>query len=152
MILDVGCCQNPQGTVNIDISRNALVSSKATNPVICDAHNLPFRNKSFASSMALCSLEHLEYPYVAIKEIMRVTRISVKIRYDCFWSIYNFMGVGHRNLMAKERFIKLPRILFIVTNKIINIKPVYFVLKKGLFFHPSTYDKLYLIKGVIGDD
>jgi len=38
-ILDVGCGENKQGTIGVDIKRTQKVD------VICDAHNLPFIEK-----------------------------------------------------------------------------------------------------------
>jgi SAM-dependent methyltransferase len=75
-ILDLGCGEDTLQTsveakgyswVGIDISGEEAV-------LLADAHALPFRSDTFAGTISLKVLEHLEYPIVALSEVARVTR------------------------------------------------------------------------------
>lgn len=77
MILDVGYGPFPKGDMNCDLYPQRV---KVQNFVLCDACQLPFRDKSF--NMVNCShvLEHLKEPLKALKEWKRVAEFKVIIR------------------------------------------------------------------------
>lgn len=83
-ILDIGCGNNPQGSVNVDLfleptfHRNLddqeIKAHKIKNFVKCDASNLPFSDKAFDLAYSHHVLEHLENPLGTLKEWARVAR------------------------------------------------------------------------------
>jgi hypothetical protein len=137
VVLDVGCGQNKRGDVGIDIKKVEGVD------VVCDAAHLPFKDKIFHKTLCYCVLEHLSNPYIALKEVYRVTNGVIIVRYDKFFSIYNFIGRGHKNLMIKERFVRLPKVFFVILNRLCEIKPIRFSLRKARIFEAKTYEKQY---------
>ena len=141
VILDCGCGTKPRGDVNIDL----VINSRTLNFIRCDAHHLSFRDKTFKKTYVLTVLEHLDKPYDAIREIFRVTDGEVIIRYDKFFSIYNFVGVGHKNLMVRERFVRLPHCLFLFLNYFIRFRPINYLARKGKLFESRTYEKNYSV-------
>ena len=141
MILDVGCGDKPRGDVNIDLAHNR----SAFNFIRSDAQHLPFRDKTFKTTYVLTVLEHLNKPYDALREIFRVTNGDVIIRYDRFFNLYNFIGVGHRNLMVRERFVRLPTCLFVFLNYLFRFRPIKYLARKGKLFEANTYEKTYLV-------
>jgi len=46
--------------------------------VCCDAHHLPFRDKSFETVYSKALLEHVDYPTTVLKEMLRVARNRVR--------------------------------------------------------------------------
>jgi len=139
MILDVGCSNRHRGNVNIDLTINRT----APNFVRCDAHYLPFQKNVFTLTLCYCLLEHLNKPYQALKEIYRVTNGTVTIRYDKLFSIYNFIGVGHKNMMVKERFVRLPSMFFSFFYKVFMFRPLKAVCRRARMFEAQTYERTY---------
>ncbi len=140
MILDCGCGDKPTGDVNLDFEFQT-----AFNFIRGDVQHLPFRDRVFKVSRCLTVLEHLQKPYDALREIFRVTDGEVIIRYDRFLSVYNFIGVGHRNLMVRERFVRLPRVFFLFLNYLFRFRPIKYLTRKGGFFKANTYEKTYSV-------
>lgn len=67
--------------VGLDISRRMLGTATITrdswvNWIVADAEQLPFCNKVFSKAIALETLEHLENPYLALREMMRVVQLD----------------------------------------------------------------------------
>lgn len=139
MILDVGCCACARGNVNIDL----IINRTAPNFVRCDAQHLPFKDNVFALTLCYCLLEHLSKPYEGLKELFRVTGDTVTIRYDKLFSIYNFIGVGHKNMMVKERFVRLPSIFFNFLYKAFMFRPLKAVCRRAGIFEAQTYERTY---------
>lgn len=89
LILDVGCGHTPRGTVNVDLytrrsghflRKDKFIRPKSTpNFVRADAHYLPFRNSIFPKVVTHHTLEHLDNPVKAIKEMLRVTKKTLEI-------------------------------------------------------------------------
>ncbi|MFX1577265.1 MAG: class I SAM-dependent methyltransferase [Promethearchaeota archaeon] len=66
LILDIGSGRYPtKADVSIDINPNSACE------VIADVHSMPFRSDSFSSVMIFQTLEHLEAPSNALREIHR---------------------------------------------------------------------------------
>ena len=89
MILDVGCGDRPQGTVNVDLalsSEELYFEERRINPkqipnfVKADAHYLPFKTACFQKVFCIHTLEHLSKPVIAIKEMLRVANGKCMIR------------------------------------------------------------------------
>jgi len=95
MILDVGCGDRPKGTVNVDLnikesshlfeSQRKINPNRATNFVQADAYHLPFRNNSFDKVLCHHTLEHLDKPCLALKEMMRVASNILEVIVPFRW-------------------------------------------------------------------
>lgn len=125
--------------MNIDL----VINRRASNFIRCDAHHLPFQNNIFEKTICFTVLEHLNKPYDALREIFRVTKGEITIKYDRFFSIYNFIGVGHKNMMIMERFVGLPRFLFVFLSFLVKFRPIKYLARKGKLFEEKTYEKTY---------
>lgn len=92
-ILDVGCGDHPWGDVNCDINTGYTAEGgdqkergmfidphKIRNFVKCDAQYLPFKDNAFTKVFCFHVIEHVNNPYLLIRELMRVSHNSVTIR------------------------------------------------------------------------
>lgn len=90
MILDVGCGIYPKGNVNVDLmvskDRHNIHGDVAEiNPhlipnfIKADASHLPFKTKCFSAVVSYHTLEHIDNPESAVKEMFRVSKANVKI-------------------------------------------------------------------------
>ncbi len=86
MKLDVGCGNHPKGDVNVDV-RTVEVNVFYAEPiniksipnfVKADAEHLPFKDKVFSECISSHTIEHVENPFLAVKEMQRVTYGKVK--------------------------------------------------------------------------
>jgi len=81
-VLDVGSGAHPSGDVNIDLyvtakERGSVQHSHFKMPeyfVKADAHHLPFKSDIFEKVICFHTLEHLNCPYYALKEMYRVLK------------------------------------------------------------------------------
>ena len=73
--LNIGCGYDLWGDVRLDIRREC----KPT--LIADAQNLPFINGSFKVAKMSSVLEHLDNPYRALHESLRVTTEKLKLAF-----------------------------------------------------------------------
>ena len=88
-ILDVGCGDRPKGTINVDKDKGETtdlegyrgkVNPKTTpNFIQAKIPFLPFKNESVDIVLCHHTLEHLDNPEEAIKELLRVTRGQLEI-------------------------------------------------------------------------
>ena len=83
MILDIGCGSGYyqkqskyRGNINIDILKP---KNKIANFVLCDAHNLPFKETCFELIFFMDVIEHVENPSQCLREIKRVMKQKVII-------------------------------------------------------------------------
>jgi len=71
-VLDICCRRFPRGLgVDLHPESNADVR--------CDAHNLPFRDKSFDLTLCVEGIEHLVHPAKAVLEWVRITKYALCI-------------------------------------------------------------------------
>jgi ubiquinone/menaquinone biosynthesis C-methylase UbiE len=100
MILDVGCGDRPRGTVNVDLNvedsshlyKRPSNLKKIQNFVCADAQHLPFRNNVFVKVLCWHTLEHLDDPEGAVKEMVRVANgtVQVVVPYRYHEKVQNF--------------------------------------------------------------
>lgn len=147
--LDIGCSVKPKGSVNVD-SRKIAELKRSTNGinipnfVQCSASQLPFRDKVFDTALCMNILEHLQHPKYAINEASRVA-YSVKIRQDTLINPINWLHPEHKyitfRLFATVYFIRRPKILNFICNKIIKAKDERdWILKEWLLRRTFTFD------------
>jgi len=67
-ILDIGVGEKPRGNINIDVVKTPYCN------LIADAQMLPFKNESIDKILCSQTLEHLEQPIKALREINRVLK------------------------------------------------------------------------------
>lgn len=99
MILDIGSgaknkyhkLLNGVNVIHADLDRNAYHLE-----VLCDAHELPFKENCFSIVHASHILEHLENPVKAILEMRRVTRnrVVIKVPNESYFK-WKSSGSGH---------------------------------------------------------
>jgi SAM-dependent methyltransferase len=79
-ILEIGSKNNiERGLLDNDIYITSDIVNGINIDVVCDAHNLPFKNDFFDLIMCQEVLEHLESPTVAINEMNRVLRFGGEV-------------------------------------------------------------------------
>ena len=108
--LDVGCGDNPRGTLNLDKYlespeiRLSNVETKAD--VLADLdYRLPFKDDSFEVVTAYHVLEHTENILKALLELIRVSSFMVIIRVPHRLSRFNKLPY-HRHQYLNVRFFK----------------------------------------------
>ena len=93
-MLDIGCGSKPTGDVNVDSFKQGwnpqegdqkkgvfVDPKKIPNFVVADAHHLPFKDNSFNVAFSSHTVEHLTHPTKMLKEMSRVTKRKVIVRY-----------------------------------------------------------------------
>jgi len=105
-ILDVGCGRDPACNhvemqfdeyITLDITRHPQVK------IVGSVYNLPFKEESFDVVLLLEVLEHLLYPFDALKEVSRVVREGGKVYITTpylIWrhSYYTFTDMFYRDV------------------------------------------------------
>lgn len=76
MELNVGCGNDNWGDLRLDVSLRNQLGDKNNPNIIASAQALPFRNNSFDKVRCYHVLEHLPDPWIAIREIRRVSRTA----------------------------------------------------------------------------
>lgn len=93
-MLDVGCGSTPRGNVNVDFFRGGfnpqtgdqikgefMSPQKIENFIVADALHLPFKNESFEVAFSSNTIEHAQNPFLMLREMCRVAKRKVIIRY-----------------------------------------------------------------------
>lgn len=114
-ILDVGSgTPNPyhiqfehENTIHLDYNRTALQLD-----VLADAHNLPFKDKSFDVIYAVAILEHLHNPYQTLKEFKRVAKHKVIINVPNARRMFWHESPGHIYSWNQFTLYNLLRLFF----------------------------------------
>ena len=85
VILDIGSgsgklanslCYGENLVIGLDLNRNVFKNPKnrSFQPILADAHKMPFVENTFNALISISCLEHLASPSLAIQEIARITK------------------------------------------------------------------------------
>jgi ubiquinone/menaquinone biosynthesis C-methylase UbiE len=97
--LDLGC------DVNSDIQKPKI---KIPNFVMCDLRYLPFKDKLFNSVYAFNVLEHIPDYQKAVKELKRVSRDEVFLRFDKIFNLANLFSADHEAISIQKALVSFP--------------------------------------------
>jgi len=103
MILDVGCGNNPKGTVNIDVE----IKHNIENFIKADAQNLPFKTNAFSESISDHAIEHVINVENMVAELKRVTYKKITIFTPLLFS-YGFRELLKKKEQRKHKQYFLP--------------------------------------------
>jgi SAM-dependent methyltransferase len=103
IILNIGSGNSPRktGILNVDIMGYENVD------IICDIHDLPFKDESVDAILNIAVLEHVKSPQLVLREIYRVLKPSGKV-----FSVIPFMQPFHASPNDFQRYT-LPGIEFL---------------------------------------
>lgn len=104
----------PRGDICLDISKpvRGIIPKEL---IIGDAHHLPFKNNCFNKTSAHNLLEHVKNPWQVMKEMQRVSNISIFTQ-DKIWSIGAIQEYDHLWFQLPGlRFKRFPRTRFGIT-------------------------------------
>jgi hypothetical protein len=117
MKLDVGCGNYPQGDVNCDLyitdvghrgtKGKSLNLKRIKNFVLCDSQQLPFKEECFDEVVSRGVIEHVDDPWLHIKELVRVSCCAIYLR--CPWRISDRLhhpNPYNRHYFSKRWFIE----------------------------------------------
>ena len=152
MILDIGCGEEYQGDVNLDLFMyDSPHTIQCINPkyIPCfingDAQHLPIRDNVFNIVYSKHVIEHLDYPLDALKEMNRVSNNKIivivpnnpiiKEHYEHLysWSYTSFYHILNRYMKVKKIIVTSTRKDFgkRFTTRIANLLP--FALRRKTF-------------------
>jgi len=101
MHLDVGCEFELRGDVNVDLAIPKFLFNKEF--VNADAEYLPFKDDAFEEVTCFHVIEHVENPYMLLRELLRVTKNKLIITCP-----YRFSGYAkskqHKHYFSKSWF------------------------------------------------
>ena len=142
MILDVGCGDHPQGTLNVDLYRytthardqKRLTKTKAD--IIADGNYLPFQDNIFTTVIATQVIEHTDTPFRFLRELIRVSHSLIQIacphRYSGSAKLPHHVSYFNRSWFARaSHFLKVT----------MNIETTYEYLKIGKLILPIMRTK-----------
>lgn len=90
--LNAGCGASTWGSHRVDIQKfsDIYYRKKTSANIYASIEYLPFRNKVFKTSRCNHVLEHVNYPFICIMELLRVTRGRIYILVPVY-HLYNFI-------------------------------------------------------------
>lgn len=85
MELDVGCGPHPRGDVNCDLyiklrGEGVIEPKHIPNFVLCDGQFLPFKEDVFDVVYCFHVIEHVENPFLLLRELIRVSKDKVLLK------------------------------------------------------------------------
>jgi SAM-dependent methyltransferase len=103
LVLNIGSGNSPrqQGVVNVDMMDYENVD------IVCDIHQLPFKDNSVDAIMSVAVLEHVREPAAVLKEVYRVLKPGGRV-----FSVIPFMQPFHASPHDYQRYT-LPGIEFL---------------------------------------
>jgi len=97
-VLDIGCGNNPQGDVNVDIYIPEGLRN-TNNFILCAVEYLPFKKDSFDYAVSTSVLPYCRDPYRFFLEQIKVARLGILCLIDnCDWFgnfVLKLCGIGH---------------------------------------------------------
>ena len=155
--LNAGCGCDKWGDVRVDVERySRLYNEDTTANILASIEELPFKNKSFKLARCYHTLEHVDNPSKALRELLRVSeKVDVAVPTHNFYCIflYDLVALPFVSLSAvrthnlKELFQHLKGIKNWrkrVTAHKWYIKPKGAKLKKWKYLPiPFEYQKIY---------
>lgn len=122
---------NSKMYVDLDLDRNALLSSYAPNRIFCDVNALPLRDLCCDIVIASEILEHLESPRQVCRRVFKIAKNYVVISYPDDWLInrLGFRHLEHRSDINIELIVESARGVF----KVVNFEFLYFMIPFSLF-------------------
>jgi ubiquinone/menaquinone biosynthesis C-methylase UbiE len=106
--LDAGCGECFRGDVNVDsyASYTKALLRDIPNFVYCTIEYLPFKNRTFRHVKSYHVIEHVDKPYLALKELIRVSDYHVTVKCPHRFGM-NAKGGAHKNhLFTRTWFVK----------------------------------------------
>jgi ubiquinone/menaquinone biosynthesis C-methylase UbiE len=111
--LDAGCGECFRGDVNVDLYKGATEHRSNTkvqlkdipNFVNCSIEYLPFKDRAFRHVKSYHVIEHVDKPYLALKELIRVSDCHVVIRCPHRFGEHATKKT-HKNLFTRTWFVK----------------------------------------------
>jgi ubiquinone/menaquinone biosynthesis C-methylase UbiE len=111
--LDAGCGECFRGDVNVDLYKEASEHRSNTkvqlkdipNFVNCSIEYLPFKDRTFRHVKSYHVIEHVDKPYLALKELIRVSDCHVVIKCPHRFGM-NAKGKTHKNLFTRTWFVR----------------------------------------------
>jgi len=95
LVLNIGSGNSPRkdGVLNVDMMDYENVD------IVCDIHDLPFKDNSIDAVMSLAVLEHVREPPVVLKEVHRVLKPGGRV-----FSVIPFMQPFHASPHDYQRY------------------------------------------------
>jgi SAM-dependent methyltransferase len=112
MTLDVGCGYCFRGDVNVDLYTDATVHRSdprvqlrgIPNFVNCSVEYLPFKDRAFDRVTSYHVIEHVDDPYLTLKELIRVCNRHLLIRCPHRFGAHA-RNPEHKNLFTRTWFV-----------------------------------------------
>jgi hypothetical protein len=137
--LDVGCGDFPRGDVNVDLQCGNYKNVQwkgIPNFIKCSIDHLPFANRTFSFVNCSHTIEHVDKPFLALKELVRVADRHVVIHCP---HRFGWNSRGDKNRINRSWFVSA------LTNLQAQFEPLYFrtgISRKRtfLFFVPEEIE------------
>jgi ubiquinone/menaquinone biosynthesis C-methylase UbiE len=110
--LDVGCGGKPRGRVNVEpyVARSEerqtddqpLVKRAIPNLVVACAEYLPFKDEVFDSVFSSETIEHVNSPWLMLKELVRISRSRITLIVPFYLGDYIAHNPWHKHSFNKK--------------------------------------------------
>jgi hypothetical protein len=123
--LNVGCGLDPWGDVRVDIAFE-FATWHLRPTIIADARYLPFKDYSFEVIKASHVLEHIQNPFKALDELLRISKMTIILsfptKYDVLpWFISNIFPIPNFSAFQLPCLTRKKRLHLWIINPLIVI-------------------------------
>ena len=104
-VLEIGCGHGALSNRLIELGKHVIKTDyQPTQDGVlhCDAHTIPFKDKSFELIACVNTLEHLHTPALALKEMRRVGR-KLYLCWTPWWSPFGGTSLRHCTTSGEQR-------------------------------------------------